>query len=250
MIAAPPGEQFGRPHERSRTLPIAILAGGLATRLGRITETIPKALIDVAGKPFIVHQLELLKQANITRVVMCVAHFADQIEHVLGDGRAFGMDIAYSHDQLEGTGGALRRALPLLGPKFLVMYGDSYLLCDYAGIARAWEASGKLALMTVYKNDGKYDASNVEYANGRVVRYDKTKGVTGLTHIDWGLGGFDARVFDGYPDGKLDLAVVYRDVLARGELFGYEVTERFYEIGSVTGLEETRQLLSPKERHP
>lgn len=230
-------------------MPIAILAGGLATRLGAITETIPKALLEVAGKPFVVHQLELLKKAGIHRVVMCVAHFADQIEHELGDGRVFGMDIAYSHDQLEGTGGALRRALPLLGPKFLVMYGDSYLLCDYAAIAAAWEASGKAGLMTVYKNDGKYDTSNVEYRDGRILRYDKTPGLTGMTHIDWGLGGFDATAFAGYPEGKLDLAAVYRHLLAHGELFGYEVTERFYEIGSVAGLEDTRRLLS-KGHHP
>jgi N-acetyl-alpha-D-muramate 1-phosphate uridylyltransferase len=222
-------------------MPIAILAGGLATRLGAITETIPKALLEVAGKPFVVHQLALLRAAGVHRVVLCVAHYAEQIEHVLGDGRAFGVDIQYSHDRLEGTGGALRRALPLLGPKFLVMYGDSYLRADYAGIAAAFDASGKLGLMTVYRNDGKYDASNVEYRDGRIVRYEK--GATGMTHIDWGLGAFDAIAFAGYPEGKLDLAVVYRHLLARGELYGYEVTERFYEIGSAFGLDETRRLL-------
>jgi NDP-sugar pyrophosphorylase family protein len=223
-------------------LPVAILAGGLATRLGAVTQTIPKALLDVAGKPFIEHQLALLRAAGVTRVVLCVAHLADQIEHVLGDGARFGLAIAYSHDQLEGTGGALRRALPLLGSKFLTLYGDSYLRCDYAGIAAAFDASGKLGLMTVYENDGRYDASNVEW-DGQIRRYDKTPGVTGLTHIDWGLGGFDARAFAGYPEGRLDLAVVYRDLLARGELFGFEVHDRFYEIGSAAGLAETRRLL-------
>ena len=132
-------------------IPVAILAGGLATRLGDVTKKIPKALLDVAGKPFVVHQLELLRAAGATRVVLCVAHLADQIEAVLGDGRDFGLDIRYSHDELEGTGGALRRALPLLGDEFLVLYGDSYLRCDYAAIARAWHESGKLGLMTVYK---------------------------------------------------------------------------------------------------
>jgi N-acetyl-alpha-D-muramate 1-phosphate uridylyltransferase len=223
-------------------MPVAILAGGLATRLGTVTQTIPKALLDVAGKPFIEHQLDLLRAASVTRVVLCVAHLADQIEAVLGDGARFGLHIAYSHDQLEGTGGALRRALPLLGPKFLTLYGDSYLRCDYSGIAAAFDASGKLGLMTVYENDGRYDTSNVEW-DGTVRRYDKTQGVTGLTHIDWGLGGFDARAFAGYPEGRLDLAVVYRDLLVRGELFGFEVHERFYEIGSAAGLAETRRLL-------
>ena len=225
--------------------PVAILAGGLATRLGEVTKTMPKALLDVAGKPFVVHQLELLRAAGATRVVLCVAHFADQIEDVLGDGRAFGIAVSYSRDELEGTGGALRRALPLLGDEFLVVYGDSYLRADYAGIASAWLASGKLGLMTVFRNDGRYDASNVEYTD-HVVRYDKAT-TAGMTHIDWGLGGFRAAAFAGYPAGKLDLARVYQDLLAKHELFGYEVFERFYEIGSHAGLEDTRRLLSKEQ---
>ena len=227
-------------------IPVAILAGGLATRLGDVTKTIPKALLDINGKPFIAYQLELLRVAGVTKVVMCIAHLADQIEAVLGDGSAYGLEVAYSHDQLLGTGGALRNALPLLGEEFLVMYGDSYLLCDYARIAAAWRASGKLGLMTVYQNDGQYDASNVEMRDGRVVRYDKSN-VPGLTHIDWGLGAFRAEAFAGYPDGKLDLVRIYQDLLAKDQLFGYEVSERFYEIGSHAGLEELRHLLS-KER--
>ena len=229
---------------------VAILAGGLATRLGDVTRAIPKALLDINGTPFIVHQLKLLRDAGVTHVVMCIAHLADQIEAVLGDGSAFGIQVEYSHDkrgpngELLGTGGALRNALPLLGDEFLVMYGDSYLLCDYAAITEAWRASKQLGLMTVYKNDGQYDASNVEMRDGHIARYDKAKGVTGLTHIDWGLGAFRAEAFTGYPDGKLDLVRIYQDLLANGQLFGYEVSERFYEIGSLAGLEDTRRLLS------
>jgi N-acetyl-alpha-D-muramate 1-phosphate uridylyltransferase len=229
------------------TLPVAILAGGLATRLGPITQAIPKALLDVAGKPFIVHQLALLRAAGTRRVVLCVAHLAEQIEAVLGDGREAGLELLYSNDgdQLLGTGGALRRALPLLGDHFLVLYGDSYLPCDYAAIARGFLDSGKLGLMTVFENAGRYDASNVELRDGRIVGYDKTLGLTGMTHIDYGLGAFAAGAFAGYPaDARVDLATVYQDLLARGELFGYEVFERFYEIGSMAGLEDTRRLLS------
>ena len=230
------------------TLPVAILAGGLATRMHPITATIPKALVDVAGKPFVVHQLELLREAGVERVVLCIAHLADQVEAALGDGRAYGIHIAYAHDggTLLGTGGALKRALPLLGDSFLVLYGDSYLDCDYAGIARAFLTSGKLGLMTVYANAGQYDASNVEWRDGRIVRYDK-RDTAGMTHIDWGLGAFRAAAFVGYPaDTKLDLATVYQDLLANGQLFGYEVTKRFYEIGSPAGLEDTRRLLAGK----
>jgi NDP-sugar pyrophosphorylase family protein len=236
------------------TLPVAILAGGLATRLGPITQATPKALLDVAGKPFIVHQLALLRAAGVRRVVLCVAHLAEQIEAVLGDGREAGLELLYSYDgdQLLGTGGALRRALPLLGGHFLVLYGDSYLPCDYAAIARAYLASGKLGLMTVFENAGRYDASNVELRDGRIVRYDKTPGLADMTHIDYGLGAFAAEAFAGYPAtgrlGRLDLAAVYQGLLARGELFAYEVFERFYEIGSPAGLEDTRRLLS-KEDH-
>ncbi|MBV8759493.1 MAG: nucleotidyltransferase family protein [Deltaproteobacteria bacterium] len=232
------------------TLPVAILAGGLATRLRPITETIPKSLVEVAGKPFIVRQLALLRRHGISRVVLCVGHLAEQIEAVLGDGRALGLDIAYSHDgpNLVGTGGALRQALPLLGDRFLVLYGDSYLTCDYAAVSRTFLASESLGLMTVFRNDGRFDASNVAYENGRILTYDKTPGRRGLTHIDYGLGALRAKAFDGYPSGApLDLARVYQDLLARGELLGYEVHERFYEIGSAAGLEDTRRYITSQE---
>ncbi len=230
------------------TPPVAILAGGLATRMGDITKSIPKALLDVAGKPFVVHQLELLHAHGFRHIVLCIKHLAEQIQEALGDGSRFGVEIAYADDggKLLGTGGALRNALPLLGERFLVLYGDSYLQCDYMDIVRSFEASGKLGLMTVYKNDGRYDASNVEYRDGHIVRYDK-RDTAGMTHIDYGLGVLRAEALAGYPDEPLDLAKVYQDLLAREQLAGYEVTERFYEIGSVAGLEETRRLLAAKE---
>ncbi|HSR97459.1 MAG TPA: sugar phosphate nucleotidyltransferase [Kofleriaceae bacterium] len=227
-------------------MPVAILAGGVATRLGPITQTIPKALVEVAGAPFIAHQLALLRAAGIRRAVLCVAHLADQIEAVVGDGRGFGVEVAYSHDggTRLGTGGALRRALPLLGDRFLVLYGDSYLRCDYAAIGQAFAASGKLGLMTVYRNDGRFDRSNVSFREGRILRYDKTPGLSDMTHIDYGLGALAAGALADRPVGPLDLAAVYQDLLARDQLAGYEVHERFYEIGSPPGLEETRRLLS------
>jgi len=227
-------------------MPVALLAGGVATRLGPITQSIPKALVDVAGRPFIAHQLELLRAAGIRRVVLCVAHLAEQIEAVVDDGRGFGVEVAYSNDggTRLGTGGALRRALPLLGDRFFVLYGDSYLRCDYAAIGGAFAASGKLGLMTVYRNDGQFDRSNVSFRDGRILRYDKTPGLPDMTHIDYGLGALAAGALADRPDGPLDLAVVYQDLLARDELAGYEVHERFSEVGSPAGLEDTRRLLS------
>jgi len=232
------------------SLPIAILAGGLATRLRPLTEHIPKSLIQVAGKPFAVHQIELLRQNNITQIVLCVGYLGEQIQATLGDGRRWGVRLTYVFDgpTLLGTGGALRRARPWLGEAFLVMYGDSYLECDYAAVERAFLSSGKLGLMTVFRNDDQWDRSNVLFHEGRIVRYDKRQRVPEMQHIDYGLGALRAQALDAYPEGTvLDLATIYQDLITRDELAGFEVTRRFYEIGSETGLKETQQYLSHKE---
>src|SRR6266481_2293671 len=140
---------------RIEVLPVAILAGGLATRLRPATEKIPKSLLEVNGEPFIAHQLRLLKAGGVSQVVLCVGFLGEMVRDVVKNGHAFGLDVHYSFDgpALLGTAGALKRALPALGKAFLTLYGDSYLLCDYAGVAREFEASGKQALMTVFLNE-------------------------------------------------------------------------------------------------
>src|SRR6187431_438884 len=132
-------------------LSVAILAGGLATRLRPITETIPKALVEVAGVPFIARQLDYLRAQGIPRAVLCVSYRGEQIEAAIGDGRDFGLEVRYSYDgpKLLGTGGALKRALPLLGERFFILYGDSFLPVDFGAVEAAFRASGKPALMTV-----------------------------------------------------------------------------------------------------
>lgn len=228
-------------------LPVAILAGGLATRLRPLTETIPKVLLEVAGRPFAVHQIELLKRNGITRIVFCVGYLGEQVRAALGDGSQWGMEIEYSFDGpvLAGTGGALRQALPKLGKSFFVLYGDSYLDCDYAHIARTFSASGKLGLMTVFRNQNQWDKSNVIFSEGLIRCYDKQHYRSDMLHIDYGLGAFHANVFESYPgSGALDLAVVYQDLIARNELAGCEASNRFYEVGSPAGLKELRQYLS------
>lgn len=232
------------------TLPVAILAGGLATRLRPVTERIPKALVEVAGKPFVLHQLELLRARGVRRVVLCLGHLGEQVQALVGDGRRFGVEVACSFDgdRLLGTGGALRAALPLLGDRFLVLYGDSYLDCDYAAVAARFVESGRLALMTVFRNGGQWDASNVVFRDGRILRYAKGARDPQMEHIDYGLGALRAEALAPYPQGApLDLAAVYQDLLARGELAGFEVAQRFYEIGSPEGLEETRRFLEARE---
>jgi len=229
-------------------LPVAILAGGLASRLRPITEKIPKLLVEVAGEPFFSHQIRLLHGAGLRRVVLCVGHLGDQIVAAYGDGARWGLRIDYSFDgpKLLGTGGALRRALPLLGEAFYVLYGDSYLPIDYQAVGERFLRSGRLGLMTVFENRERYDASNVWFEDGRIRVYDKRQRLPQMHHIDYGLGVFQAAAFAGYPaDAPLDLSEVQKDLVARGELAGFEVAQRFYEIGSPAGLAELNLHLRP-----
>lgn len=232
------------------TLPVAILAGGLATRLRPATDQIPKSLIDVGGRPFAVHQVELLRRHGYTDIVFLVGHLGTMIADALGDGSRWGVRVRYVYDGSHalGTGGALRRALPELGEAFFVLYGDSYLECDFAAIEREFLQSGKSGLMTVCRNDDRWDRSNVLFAEGRIVSYDKGRPSEDMRHIDYGLGAFLRAAFAGRPpDEALDLATVYRELLADGDLAGVEVPGRFYEIGSPAGLEETRAHLAGKD---
>jgi len=228
-------------------LPVAILAGGLATRLRPATETVPKSLLDVNGEPFIAHQLRLLKANGVSRVVLCVGFLGEMVRHAVKDGRAFGLEVKYSFDgpALLGTAGALKRALPLLGRAFLTLYGDSYLVCDYAAVAANFEESRKKALMTVFHNEGQWDSSNVEFTDGRIVAYNKKERTPRMKYIDYGLGAFTEKAFERVPAEKaFDLAELYQAILADGELAGMEIQQRFYEIGSPAGLAETARFIA------
>ena len=227
-------------------LPVAILAGGLATRLRPLTETIPKSLVEINGEPFLWHQLRLLRDNGVSRVVLCLSYLGEQVRDSVGDGRDFGLHIDYAFDGsvLLGTAGALKRALPLLGESFLVLYGDSYLPIDLGAVETAFRASGKSGLMSVYSNDGQWDTSNVEFAGGRIVAYDKKLRTDRMRYIDYGLGAFRASAFDRVPaDAPWDLALLYQDLLQSGELAAFEARHRFYEIGSFRGIEELSTYL-------
>jgi len=231
----------------SKPLPtVAILAGGLATRLRPVTESVPKSLLEVNGEPFAVHQLRLLQSNGIRRVVLCVGHLGELVQRAIGDGSALGLQVDYSFDgpALLGTAGAIRNALPKLGDFFFIMYGDSYLPCDYAAIARNFEAAGVLGMMTVFRNEGKWDTSNVEFEAGKILAYSKTNRTPRMHYIDYGLGVFRAEAFQGLPAGRpCDLTALYADLLQRKQLAAFEVRERFYEIGSPAGLRETAEFL-------
>jgi N-acetyl-alpha-D-muramate 1-phosphate uridylyltransferase len=227
-------------------LPIAILAGGLATRLRPLTEKIPKALVEIAGEPFLAHQLRLLRAHGIERAVLCVGYLGEMVQDFAGDGARFGLHLDYSFDgpAPRGTAGALRQALRFLGQRFLVLYGDSYLTCDYHAVQRAFLATGKLGQMTVFRNEGQWDTSNVEFADGRILAYEKRNRTPHMAYIDYGLGALHA---DALREPGDDLAQVYQALLRRGELAGFEVRERFYEIGSFSGVEALDTLLRKRK---
>jgi NDP-sugar pyrophosphorylase family protein len=225
--------------------PTAILAGGLATRLGSLTENMPKSLVQVSGKPFLAHQLTLLRKQGIERVVLCVGHLSEMIRDQFGDGANFGIALEYSFDgpRPVGTGGALRKALPILGDNFFVLYGDSYLPIDFAPVASAFCQSGKAGLMTVFRNENRWDTSNVRFENGRILEYSKGQQTSQMHHIDYGLSIFSSRAFATMPE-VFDLSDLMVRLLAKGELAAHEVDQRFYEIGSPTGLVELENFLT------
>ena len=208
----------------------------------------------MAGQPFILHQLALLAEYGAERAVLCVGYLGERVEGAIGRER-FGIRLDYSYDGpgLDGTLGAVRRALSLLGERFLVLYGDTYLRVDYRAFDQQWKASGRPGAMSVLHNQGRWDRSNAAYADGVVLRYDKratalvgevaTEEAPALEWIDYGLGGLTAAALDRVPPAETDLSELYSALAARGELFGFEATERFYEIGTPAALEETGRFL-------
>jgi MurNAc alpha-1-phosphate uridylyltransferase len=222
-------------------LPLAILAGGLATRLRPITDSIPKSMIEICGQPFVHWQMKQLAKCGFTEIVFCIAYKSEMIEDFLSDGAKYGIKIRYSHDGLRqlGTGGAIVKSLPLLGDRFMVLYGDSYLPIDFSEIEKIYMDSSKPALMTVYANNGRFDTSNVEFTKGVLKRYQKGIVSPGMSHIDYGLSCFDESVFSSFPsETPVDLAQICTNLASNNQLAGYEVFERFYEIGSYQGIQD------------
>ncbi len=228
--------------------PVCILAGGRGTRLGERVRDTPKPLLEVAGEPFLIHQLRLLAEHGAREVVLCVGYLGERIRARIG-GERFGVDVRYSFDAdpgLDGTLGAIRRAIGMLGERFLVLYGDTYLRIDYGAVARRWGASGLPAVMSVLRNDGRWDTSNVAYRDGMVLRHDKRSPTPDMRWIDYGLGGLTVHALDRVPASEGELAVLYELLAQRGELLGFEAFERFYEIGTSRALVETEAFFTER----
>ena len=228
-------------------LPVAILAGGLATRLHPTTLTIPKSLIKVAGKPFIFHQLKNLSEQGITDIVLCTGHLGEMIKSYVGDGSKFDLKILYSSDgnKLLGTGGAIKKALPLLGDKFFILYGDTYLPIKFDSIEQSYLSNNFSYLMTVLKNDGMWDQSNAFFVNDKLIEYNKQNPTSKMRYIDYGLSIVSKNIFDKYSeDTFFDLSDIFQYLSKQKQLVGLEVFKRFYEIGTPNSLKETEGYLS------
>jgi len=230
---------------------LALLAGGRGTRLGKLTDRIPKSMVKIDGRPFIAYQLDLLRKKGITDIVLCIGRFREQIEDYVGNGSKFGLNVEYSYDvTFSGTGGAIQGALPVLGDTFWVMYGDSYLDIDFSPILEYFlkysfnpEYAG---LMTVIKSSS-YAGGNVIFRN-KIVTYPRT--LLDGNYIDYGLSIFRKNVFS---DNVMSSVLRYglKKLLGEGrshKILGYEIKEMFYEIGSVEGLLETSNYIKDNKR--
>jgi N-acetyl-alpha-D-muramate 1-phosphate uridylyltransferase len=230
---------------------VAILAGGLATRLGPLTKETPKSLINIRGKPFLQYQLEFLKKGGVEDVVLCIGHLGENIGKYFGDGREFGINIKYSYDgdKLLGTAGALKNAERLLEDGFIVMYGDSYLFLDFPAVVSFFRKFDKLGLMVVYKNTDRYDKSNVVIDGNLVREYNKKMGTKDMVYIDYGASILRKEALKLVPRSQpYSLEKLFSQLIDRKQLLAYEVGRRFYQIGSLEGLHEFERYISGKAR--
>jgi NDP-sugar pyrophosphorylase family protein len=221
-----------------------ILAGGLGTRMRPLTETCPKTLLAAGGRPFAYHQMHWLAAQGITEVVYSIGHCGDMIRRYWREEAPPVPFIRYvdEGEELRGTAGALRLARDegVLDESFFVIYGDSFLPVEFGPVWRAFQASNLPALMTVLRNEGRWDRGNVIYQPGRVVLYDKSA-APGMQYIDYGLSCFRRDVFDDRTTS--DLAALFHELSISDRLAAFEVHERFYEIGSPAGLRDFEQYL-------
>jgi NDP-sugar pyrophosphorylase family protein len=224
---------------------VAILAGGLATRLGDLTKNQPKSMLKIQGKPFLEYQLGLLGRAGIENIVLCLGHMGEQIERHFGDGRKYGVNIKYSReDRLLGTAGALKNAEALLDDTLFTMYGDSYLSLDFSLAMRYFKNQNKLALMTVYKNYDRYDRSNTVVEGGLVKKFSKKEKTEDMVYIEYGANIFRKEVLKMIPENQYySLDDLFPRLIKMEQLLAFEVKGRFYEIGSLQGLKDFEELI-------
>lgn len=231
---------------------VAILAGGIGTRLGGLTQDRPKSMVQILRKPFLEYQIELLKKQGVEDIILCIGHLGEQVGSYFGDGGKFGVNIKYSHeDKLLGTAGALRNARDLLDDIFFTMYGDSYLFLDFGAAISYFKSQNKLALMSVYKNYDCYDRSNAVVEGELIKKFSKEEKTEDMVYIEYGANIFRKDVLQMISEDKpYSLSKLFTRLIGKKELLAYEVMERFYEIGSPSGLKDfeeyAKNILYPK----
>ena len=232
-------------------LPIVLLVGGLATRLHPLTRDLQNSLIEVGGRPFIDWQLELLEKNGYRDVVMCVNHMSEKIVDRIGNGNKFGLNVIYSHDgpQQLGTAGAIKKALSKIGPKFAVIYGDSYLPINYGDVENEFLKTNSICLMTYLQNENHYDISNIEIENQTIVSYSKENPTPKMKHVDYGLSYYSREVFDSIVENEhADLSRILEKLSKSQSINGYEIFQRFYEIGSFQGIISFTEYLEKEKK--
>lgn len=218
---------------------VAILAGGLATRLGAVAQKNPKSMVQILGRPFLEYQLEFLKKGGIRDIILCTGHLGEQIENYFGDGSRFGVSIQYSReDSRLGTAGALKKAEGLLDDTFFTLYGDSYLFVNFEATMSFFKSRNKLALMSVYKNHDKYKRSNTAVEGELVKKYSTRSRTTDMVYIEYGANIFRKEILEMIPEGYYTLGRLFQRLIEKREILAYEVEKRFYEVGSLRLLKE------------
>ncbi|MCM8795316.1 MAG: HAD-IIIA family hydrolase [Candidatus Omnitrophica bacterium] len=235
---------------KDRQIQVVVLMGGRGTRLGDSHLDTPKSMVDIYGRPFFWYQLQLMKYYGLRNFIFCVGYKAELIKSFFKDGCRFGVNIRYSFDgkELLGTGGALKKAEPFLEKDFMVIYADSYMDVDYREIVSVYyevkKEQGKKALLTIFKNKNRYDKSNVIFKNNRLLKYDKINTSEEMEYIDYGISILDKGVLAGIPRNKyFDLSNLYSILVKDGLMAGYEVRNRFYEIGRPSSLKEFKKFI-------
>ena len=223
----------------TKDIQIAILAGGLATRLGKLTKKEPKSLLRIDGKPFIEYQVERIYKQGITNIIICAGHLGEQIEKYMGNGKKYGMNIRYSHEESPlGTAGALKKAGNLLDNEFITMYGDSYLFLDFSSMFDYFLEQDKLALMTVYKNNGHHEKSNTSISGDMVTGYSKNGRNDDMVYIDYGAHVLRKEVLELIPENRyFSLEELFPMLISKKQLLAFEARSRYYEVGSIKGIE-------------
>ena len=228
--------------------PVVILSGGLGTRIKSKTKNHPKALLDIEGKPFIVRQLEYLSSQNIKKVIICAGYLGDQIQKVIGNGDLYNINVEYSFDGevLLGTGGCIKKALNKVDENFFILYGDSYLPISFKRVQEFFLKKNTSALMTIYKNESKFDKSNVYFKNKTII-YNKDNPTAEMKYIDYGLNLVNKKIFKKFMNNDIfDLSEVFTFLSENSMLDVMEVYDRFYEVGSEEGLINTIDYFKKK----